>query len=285
MINGMREYKRWVKILLPCWLVLLASCGSPPPRQPVVMEQAQQVDHAAHRAMRDGDLARARELFTQALWLQQSQDNLPGTAMAMINLATVSHRMGEDKAALEQLDRILMEDAPAYPPELRVAAAFRKAVILVDGGDAGQMAAAETTLHLAENECSRPCVYTPGISNLRARLLLQKGDYAAALKLAKAVLDTAGTEKEELANARRIAAAAEAAHGRYEAALAHYMAVLGLDKELGMSARIAVDLNGIGKVLEQLGRRQEAAAYARRAAAVIEAARLLPGSAMKKPAP
>lgn len=283
MTNGMWKFRRAVKLFCFCLPVLMAACGSPPPRQPVAVEQAQQVEHAAHRALRDGDLVLARELFTQSLWLQQSLDNLSGAAMAVINIATVHHRMGDDSAALRQLDRILEDGAPAYPPELRAAAAFRKAVILVDAGDAGQTAAVESTLQLADTECFKPCAYTPGISNLRARLALQKGDYVVALKLAKATLDASRAEKEELANARRISASAEMALGHHDMALTHYLAALDMDKELGISARIVMDLNGIAKAMAQLGRKQEADAYARRAAAVMEAARFLPDGAMKKP--
>ncbi len=259
--------------------LVLAACGSAPPRLPIAAEQAQQADLAAHRAVREGDLPRARELFTQSLWLQQSLDNLAGTAMAALNLATVSYRLGDDSAALQQLDHILADDAPPYLPELRAAAAFRKAVILVDGGHEDM---AEPALQRASNECSKQCAYTSGISNLRARLALQKGDYAAAIQLAKIAMDTSGAEPEELANARRISAAAETALGQHAAALTHYQAALELDKGLGMSARIAVDLNGIAKALEQLGRKPEADVYARRAAAVIEAGRFIPGSATKK---
>ncbi len=283
MINGMPKLQQALKnFLLGLPLILLAACSSAPPRLPVAVEQAQQADQAAHRAMREGALMRAREMFTQSLWLQQSLDNLAGTAMAALNLATVSYRLGDDSAALQQLDRILVDDAPPYPPELRAAAAFRKAVILVNGGQADM---AELALQRASNECLKQCAYTSGISNLRARLALQKGDYAAAMQLAKIAMDTSGAEQEELANARRISAAAETALGRHNAALAHYHAALELDKELGMSARIAVDLNGIAKALEQLGRRAEADAYARRAEAVIEAGRFIPGNTTKKPMP
>ncbi len=282
MINPMRKFQCAAKVFLSCLPLLLDACGSPQPHPPVAVEQAHQTELAAHRAMHEGDLARARELFTQALWLQQSLDNTSGAAMDAINLATVLHKLGDDKAALLQIDHILAGGASIYPPELRAAAAFRKAVILADEGNPGQTIAIESALQLAENECAKPCAYTSGISNLRARLALQKGDYAAALQLAKITLDATGAEKEELANARRIAAVAETARGQHELALAHYMAALALDKEQGISARIALDLNGIAKVLEQLGRKAEAEAYARRAAAVIEAARSLSGSAMKK---
>lgn len=252
-------------------VLLLASCGSASQRPPVALEQAQAADKSAHRAMREGDLVRARELFAQSLALQQSLDNLAGSATALINLATVSHRLDDDAAALRLLDRILADGALSYPAELRAAAAFRKAVIFAD---TGRPVEAETALALAAKECAQPCKLRPGMDNLRARLALLKGELAAALELAKQAM--AGAEKEELANARRISAAAEAALGLHDAALGHYQAALELDKEQGLSARIAEDLNGIAQALRQLGRKEEAEGYARRATAVIGAAQLGP---------
>lgn len=251
-------------------VLLLAACGSAPQRPPVALELAQTADKSARRALREGDLARAQELFARSLALQQSLDNLPGVATALINLATVSHRLDDDAAALRLLDRILVDGSP-YPAELRAAAAFRKAVIFAD---IGRPVEAESALALAAKECAQPCTLRPGMDNLRARLALLKGNPAAALELAKQAM--AGAEKEELANARRISAAAETALGRHDGALAHYQAALALDKEQGLSARIAEDLNGIAQALWQLGRKEEAEGYTRRAAAVIEAVRLEP---------
>lgn len=290
MISRMLNFKRAAKIfLLGPQAILLAACVNVAPRQPIAVEQAQQADQEAHRAMRDGNFMRARDMFTQSLWLQQSLDNLSGTAIAMINLSTVSHRMGDDSAALRQLDRILEDGSPPYPPELRAAAAFRKAVILVDAGVANmeisQAGAAESALERADKECPKQCTFTPGIYNLRARLALQKNEYAAALQMVKIAMNAPSVEKEELANARRISASAETALGHHDTALTHYLAALDMDKELGISARIVVDLNGIAKAMAQLGRKQEADAYARRAAAVLEAAHFLPESALKKLTP
>ena len=122
------------------------------------------------------------------------------------------------------------------------------------------------------------------MNNLHARLSEEKGEYAEALALAKSVMN-GSAEKDELANAQRIAASAEAAMGQHNAALAHYQAALQLDKELGTSARIALDLQGIAVVMEKLGRKPEADEYSRRAAAVTEAARFLPAKAAKSPPP
>lgn len=259
-------------------LLALSACGSAPPRQPMAVEQAQKVENEAHRALRDGDLPRARELFRQTLLLQQSLDNIPASAMAAINLASVLHKLGDSAAATGLLESVLADHSGQIPSELLAAAAFRKGVMLADRGNITE---AESALQIADQHCNRQCAFVPGMNNLRARLLLDKGDFAPALAYAAAVI-SAGAENEELANARRIAAAAETALGRDEAALAHYLAALELDKQLAFSARIAEDLRGVARVLKKLGREAEAELYAHRADAVVAASRILSGKDGKK---
>lgn len=268
----------WVPALL---LGFITACGSAPARQPLAIEQAKKADHEAHRALRDGDLLRARELFRKSMLMQQSLDNLPASAMAAINLSSVSHKLADDVTALELLDAILSDSAMRIPSELRAAAAFRKGIILADNG---KTAEAEAALQLANQECNRQCAFTSGMKNLGARLALEKGEFALALSEAKGVISS-NAESEELANAQRIAAAAESAQQQHASALARYQLALELDKELGLSSRIAEDLKGIASVLEKMGRKPEAEIYARRAEAVISAARLLPGNPAKKTLP
>lgn len=270
---------KWQKIIngvLAVLLLSVAACGSAPPRQPAAIEQASKIDMAAHRALRDGDLMRARELFRQSMLMQQSLDNNPASAMAAINLSSVAHKLGDDGSALLLLDAILADRSALIPEELRAAAAFRKSIILVDMGKGPE---AELALQLASNECNNRCAYAAGINNLRARFSLQKGEFAAALEMAKSGMG--GGDKEEQANARRVAGAAEQALGQHESALAHYQAALELDKELAYSSRIAEDLKGASKALENLGRKAEAEIYSRRAEVVVEAAKKIPGGATK----
>ncbi len=273
-----RPTKIWIPALL---LGFITACGSAPPRQPLAIEQANKADHEAHRALRDGDLLRARELFKKAMLMQQALDNQPASAMAAINLSSVSHKLADDATALGLLDAILADTTARIPSELRAAAAFRKGIILADKG---KTAAAEAALQLANQECNRQCAFTSGMKNLAARLALEKGEFALALTEAKGVISS-GADKEELANAQRIAATAESALQQHESALARYQLALELDKELGLSSRIAEDLKGIASVLEKLGRKPEAEIYARRAEAVASAARLLPGIAAKQALP
>jgi tetratricopeptide (TPR) repeat protein len=204
--------------------------------------------------------------------MQQSLDNQAASATAAINLSYVSHKLGDDSTALVLLDSILSESSTLIPSDLRTAAAFRKGIILADSGN---IAEAESALQLANLSCSKQCTYTSGMNNLRARLALDKGDFETALSTAKNVIN-AGAEKEEVANAQRIAAAAESTQNHNEAALLNYQAALELDKELALSARIYEDLIGMARVLEKLGRKPEADDFARRAEALKAASRMLP---------
>lgn len=260
-----------IRLFVPLMSVaLLAACGSPQPRLPPALEQAQMTDRDARRALRMGDMWNARTLFARSAELHQSVDDVDGTATALISLATLSHRMGDDAAAIAQLDRVLHEREGVYVPEWLVTAAFRKAVILLNLGridDAGPVLAA------AGDRCGRDCALRPGIEVLKARLALLKGDAAAALELALPVASSRETGKEERANALRIAGASEEKLMRHDAALMHYRAALELDKPLGLSARIEADLNGMARALAGLGRAGEAEIHARRAALVREAAR------------
>lgn len=251
-------------------LAVLAACSSAaPPRPPAAVERASNADREAKRALRDGDLAVARNLFEQSLRLQQSLDNLPAVATASINLASVHHMMGNDEAALHLLDGLLQDKEVPYPAESRTMAAFRKAVILVDGSSKDAAPAVEAAAQM----CTRSCEFTPGLDNLRARIALSGKDYAAAVAFAKSAADASGDNQEELANARRNAAAAEYALEQPGQALGHYLAALDMDKQLGLPGRIAEDLAGASRALEKLGRKDEAAGYARRAATAQDAIR------------
>lgn len=251
--------------------VLLAACSSAPvPRQPLAIEQARAADTNARTALRDGELLLAQRDFARALALQQSLDDTAGSATTMINLATVAHRLNDDQAALIWLDKILLENEGIYPQEARLAAAFRKAVILADHARLGD---ADNALRIADKLCDGKCAQSVGIDTLRARLLLLNGDAQGALALAQAVGKQGGTGMDEQANALRIAAAAEEKLQRPAGALQHYHAALEMDKALALSERIGEDLNGMARASARLGHDRDAAEYSRRADLVHESRR------------
>jgi tetratricopeptide (TPR) repeat protein len=278
MIKRLFNWQIIKKTLSVFVLFFVAACGSAPPRQPLALEQAKKSEHEAHRALHDGDLMRARELFKLSMLRQQSLDNLPAAAIAAINLASVSHKLGDDVTALALLDSVLGDSTGHITAELRATAAFRKAIILAA---TDRKAEADSALQLAGQACNKQCGFAQGINNLSARLALAKGDFTTALSIAKSVVEQ-GAEKEELANAQRIAAAAESALQQNEAALAHFQIALALDQELAISARIEEDLIGISTTLEKLGRKTEAELFLRRAEAVAFAAKALTAKGMKR---
>jgi tetratricopeptide (TPR) repeat protein len=259
------------KFVLMAFAGLLVACGSAPvARQPLAIEQSGAADKDARKAFGNGELLQAQHDFATALALQQSLDDTAGSAMTMINLATVAHQLHDDQAALAWLDRILLEKEAIYPQEARLTAAFRKAVILADLARLGE---ADRALQIADNLCNRKCTLGSGIDALRARLLLLNGDARGALELAQAVGKQDGAGRAEQANALRIEAAAEEKLLRPADALQHYRAALEIDKALALSERIGEDLSGMARASAQLGRAREAAEYSRRAALVNESRR------------
>ncbi len=250
---------------------LLAACSSAPvPRQPLAIEQARAADTNARTALRDGKLPLAQRDFARALALQQSLDDTAGSATAMINLATVAHRLHDDQVALAWLDRILLEKEGIYPQESRLTAAFRKAVIMAD---LARLDDADKALRIADKLCDGKCSQNFAIGALRARLLLLNGDAQGALALAQELSKRGGAGQGEQANALRIAAAAEEKLQRPASALQHYQAALEMDKALALSERIGEDLNGMARVSARLGHDPEAAEYSRRAVLVNESNR------------
>jgi tetratricopeptide (TPR) repeat protein len=256
------------KIIQILILGLLAACSSTPtPRLPQALAQAQNEDKEARKALRGGDLLRAQHGFAKALQMQQSLDDAAGAATTIINLATVLHQQHDEEGALNWLDKIVLETEVIYPLDSKGAAAFRKAVILTN---LARLPEAEATLTLADKWCEKKCALQFGIDGLRARLLLLNGDAQGALVLANALSKADEADKEEQANALRTAAAAEEKLERYADALLHFQNALGIDKALGLGARIGEDLSGMARVSKLLGHDQEARAYTRRAELVIE---------------
>jgi tetratricopeptide (TPR) repeat protein len=256
------------KFLLFCFLFTLSACGSStPPREPQLIEKLHAAEKDARHALKGGELQRAQHSFNKALILQQALDDTAGAAVTMINLATVAHQLHEDEAALTWLDKVLMERVALYPIDSQRIAAFRKAVILTH---LNRLHEAELSLQLAEKACAKKCSERFSIDTLRARIFLLTGQVEEALSLAQAVSKVAEAGKDEQANALRVQAGAEEKLQRYADALTHYQAALEIDKPLGLSARIAEDLNGLARIARQLGREQDAAIYARRASLVNE---------------
>ncbi len=252
-------------------LLMLVACGSPPPRQPEALDRARKTEQAAYRAMREGDLPRARELFAQARTMQQALENIADASLDTINLATVLHKLGKDADALQALHAILTEANHLVTEDMKAAAAFRSAVILLDGN---RLQEAADSITLANRYCHNNCVLQPGLKNLQARIALQQEKPEEALALASQVIGN-GSMPEEQANANRTAAMAALVLNKPALALQYYETALQLDKSLALSGRIAEDLEGSAAALQKLGKPELAAGFTQRAADVRSAYKLL----------
>lgn len=252
-------------------LCVLAACSSPPPaRLPALLEQAQNADKEARRALQKGDLQRAQRSFRHLLTLQESLDDTAGTAITLVNLATVTHQLHDESGALAWLDKVLLEKASVYPVAAKTSATFRRAVILVS---LNRLPEANLAWQQAHTACAEKCPEQFGILTLQARLLGLQGDALAAITLAQQLLKNGASDAEEMANVVRVLAQAEAQLLRYPESFAHFQQALTEDKRLGLSAHIAQDLIGLAQVAKQLGQEAESENYAHRAALVEQGLR------------
>lgn len=171
------------------------------------------------------------------------------------------------------LEELLAEDPPlAYPGRWLAEAARMAGLLALDGGDT------ETATRWASRaydlcRASR-CPGGGAIVNLQARAAFLAGDREGAIRLAgKALpLNRAAKDGPETANSSRIIADAEMSAGRHANAGRAFAEALALDKKLGLEAKIALDLLGLGNAARGDGRAHEARDYFERARAVARAA-------------
>lgn len=257
-----------IKLIVSLLPLILAGCGNTTaPYSSPVFVQSQADKKEAMRAISHREFLNAKNSFIRVLAIQRSVDDYAGAATTLIDLATVSHQLHDDKAALVLLDRVLLDKPQIYPLESCMIASFRKAVILTD---IARLNEADFNLQYAENICEDKCKLKFGIKTLRARYLLQKGDAISAKVLASTMLEAGVEENEEYANVLRVIAASEEELAQDSSALQHYQNALKFDKLSGFSSRISQDLFGMARVSKRLGRSQDAAVFARRAVLVNE---------------
>ena len=248
----------------------LAACGAPPPRPPSpAQELARTANERAARALQRGDLARARALYASALDAAQALQDPALTGTARLNLALVDARRGDAASAMAQVDAVLAATPPP-DPALQARAAARKALLLVDAGD---LDGALGWTARARVSCPSPCTLAPVLDNLDAFVALQRGDAASALRLARRAAEQAGAVDQpgEQASALRLAGRAATQLGDTGAAADALARALAIDREIGQSDRIALDLLFAADNEDRRGNAALAADYERRALTVYTA--------------
>lgn len=111
------------------------------------------------------------------------------------------------------------------------------------------------------------------IYNLKGRISLSKGDIASAIAYGNKGLELNKEDehKNEKANSLRLLADAKQIEGIYNEALNLYKDALAIDKSLGSSRKVALDLTGMGNAACKQGKTDEAEAYFKRAVSASEA--------------
>jgi tetratricopeptide (TPR) repeat protein len=249
--------------------LLACACAGTAPTQNRTAQQAAAFNQRAARAFDQGDYHRAAALYEQALRLNTGVEDAEGIAVNALSLARAHQAGGDAAAAHRVLDGLLADGPLLLPPARRAEAQARKAQLYLDTGDAAR---ALEWSDKALTSCTG-CAALPAIQTLRGRVALAQADPGAALDWAgKALAAISSGRTGETANALRLAGEARLARGELQAAIAPLEQALELDRGLGLSSRIYLDLMVLGRAHLQLRNRGAAREYFARARSVSTAA-------------
>ncbi len=227
-------------------LTLAACAGEKVKERPARAQQVIESGQQGQAAYRRGDLARAARLFEQALTDALRIEDSTGVAVMSINLARVRRESGDSSRALATLDAVSPwhrgNTAAATAQEMDLLAA----VLLSDLGRPDEALARVQALR---EQCRSSCAVAIGIDSLQARLLLERGDAAGALRLASAASARFGVDPNqlELANLLRVQGEANLVLGDFPAARQSLDNALGIDKSLALPTKIAQDLDALAR--------------------------------------
>jgi len=227
--------------------VLLAGCAGEkirerPPRAQQVIDLGQQGQAAYFK----GDLPRAARLFGQGLTEAMRIEDSEGVGVMSINLARISRESGDSAGALATLEAVSPWHRGNLAIRTRQEMDLLAAVLL---SDLAQRDEALRRLQALREQCAATCEIAIGIDSLQARLLLEKGQAAASVRLAQAAIERFRSHGNplEVANLFRVEGEAHLALANYPAARQALESALGIDKSLGLPAKIAQDLEALAR--------------------------------------
>jgi len=219
-------------------VLLLAACGSPRPPQNPAQRNAETLAQAGARAWARGDAQQARAQYERALAAAESVEDFDLAGAMLLNLALVQGAAGDFAGAHARVDRIV-EAPQRYGAPLVARASTRKALLYLDAPDAD---AALRWADRAQAACAAPCPLDATLGNLRAHVALQRGDARQALSWSTQAAARSEEASAERANALRLSGRAQARLGQHDAAATALAQALAIDRKLGLSDRVALDL-------------------------------------------
>lgn len=228
---------------------LLTACGSKPPANNAAATFAQASMQRGANAFVHGDLSGARHEYTRALNVYESLDDVKGRAGALLSLSRIASQSGDNAEAITAVNKVLAEPSALDTATLVTAYGRASATYLAQGSPA----MADQQLARASALCGTTCPDAGALTLLRARSALAQQQPVTALQLAAQALATPALAASspptlkpqasaERANALRLQAQAQLALQQPGAALVSASESLQLDRALGLSDRVLLDL-------------------------------------------
>lgn len=221
--------------------LLPAGCASTRPQPSRVVQAAEEASRKGIAAEANGKPRAALAAFTVALNGYAAIEDQPGVALTLLNLARVERRLGEYGDATAHLARA--QGLPLTEPTLVAEIAFEQALLLLarQEPDAAQPWAQRALAAAPKEQRGRA-------HNLVGRILLLRGERGPAREEARrALAELGGGELAERANGQRLLGEIALAEGDVDTGAAAFTNALALDKEAGLSSRIAADLRGLAR--------------------------------------
>jgi tetratricopeptide (TPR) repeat protein len=253
-------------------LTLLFGCGGDmPPTLSETQTKAVEANRKAESAFKKGDFQKAVSFYNEALRINRSVENTDGIAVDLINLSIVYKEAGDAKNAHKHVDEVINNSYRTFTSAHLSEARFIKAKLYLD--EKNHDAASERAVK-ASSFCDKAeCPSAGGIQNLLGRIAIAKGNILAAKTHISRGLDLnrKALNRQEEANSLRLLADIKQIEGIYSEALNLYKEALEIDKSLGSSRKVSLDLTGMGNAACKQGKTDNAAAYFKRALSASEA--------------
>jgi len=269
MISSSRSKTFWAALALSAALLAACSAGSGKSAlRPEAQQRAASLLERALRAQQKGQSGQAEQLLRESLASSSSIEDNPARIVALVNLARLNRLRGDNPAAAEFADQALL--LCSRQPELFMAeVAYEKAHIELALDRHDQALIWATRALDAEGEALK------GVRrNLLARAQMAAGDGNAAARSAREALgeNRKNAQAAEEANSLRLLGTLAADNDDLESADALFLEALGIDKRIGASARIGLDLEKLADVAEKRRDLKLAADYLERAGSVYRSA-------------
>lgn len=203
---------------------------------------------------------RALQEFKTAMQLSSAIDDADGTVVALLNLSRMARRSGDLIEAEGNMQRAAIrgKDVPSRNGDIAVEMTL---LLLAQGRTEAAKGWSLRAVELCVAENRAACF------NLQARVLWNLADATGAESSARQALLTKGgvENRVEAANAHRLLGEIAMASGRNEEAASAFAEALALDKEAGLSSRIASDMRFLAQLATRAGSDQDAMRYLYRA--------------------